>query len=61
MRAPSFFIALVAPLFIAATAQAEPPNAKTLLEDAKQNFQPIVVPSPGNDSVTAARIELGRR
>ena len=61
MRAPSFFIALVSLLFIAATAHAEPPNAKTLLEDAKQNFQPIVVPSPGNDSVTAARIELGRR
>lgn len=61
MRAPSFLIALVAPLFIAATAQAEPPNAKTLLEDAKQNLQPIVVPSPGNDSVTAARIALGRR
>jgi cytochrome c peroxidase len=61
LRSPSFFIALVSLLFIAATARAEGPNAKTLLEDAKQNFQPIVVPSPGNDSVTAARIALGRR
>ncbi len=61
MRAPSFFIVLVSLLFIAATARAEGPNAKTLLEEAKQNFQPIVVPSPVNDSVAAARVELGRR
>ncbi|MGD9542381.1 cytochrome-c peroxidase [Methylocystis sp.] len=61
MRHSSFFI-ISALIFLAATtARAESPNAKTLLADAKQNFQPIAVPFPVNDSVAAARVELGRR
>lgn len=61
MRSSSFFVVLVSVMFATATARAESPNAKTLLEDAKQNFQPIAVPSPVSDPVAAARIELGRR
>ena len=61
MRQSTFFIVCVFALFAATTARAESPNAKSLLDDAKQNFQPIAVPSPASDPVAAARIELGRR
>ncbi|MGJ0502207.1 MAG: cytochrome-c peroxidase [Methylocystis sp.] len=61
LRSSSFFVVLVSLMFAAATARAEGANAKTLLEDAKKNFQPIAVPSPVSDPVAAARIELGRR
>lgn len=61
MRSSSLFVVFPFVLFAATTAQAESPNAKALLDDAKGNFQPIAVPSAASDSVAAARIELGRR
>jgi len=61
VRSSTFFIAFLCALFVATTAGAENPNAKTLLEDAKRSFQPIAVPSAVGDPVAAARVELGRR
>ncbi|MGD9544940.1 MAG: cytochrome-c peroxidase [Methylocystis sp.] len=61
MRSSSLLIALLSVIFAAAAARAEGPGAKTLLQDAQRNFQPIVVPAPSNDPVTAARVALGQR
>ncbi len=61
MRSSSLFIVFPVVLFAAATARAESPNAKALLDDARRIFQPIAVPASANDSVTAARVELGQR
>lgn len=59
MRQSSYFAVCVLVLLGVATARAE--NPKTLLDDAKRNFQPIIIPAPVHDPVAAARVELGRR
>jgi len=47
--------------FAASTAHAEPLDAKKLLADAKERFQPLPSAPVARDSTGAARVELGRR
>ncbi len=58
---PSLFIALICGAFAASAARGDSADLKKLLEDAKQNFQPIAVVPTAKDPVAAARVELGRR
>lgn len=57
----AFLIALIYGVFAASAARADGADLKKLLDDAKQNFQPIAVAPAAKDPIAVARIELGRR
>lgn len=61
MRQPILSALLLAAAFAPASAAAEAPDARKLLDEAKALFQPLPPAPVAKDPVQAARVELGRR
>jgi cytochrome c peroxidase len=60
MRYPTLIVSLTAAI-LSGPAFADPLDAKKLLDDAQQSFQPLAPTPVAKDSLQAVRAELGRR